>query len=125
MYKRIQYNGKACYGKHMLVHLQNCNDNILSIEIVQDFISQLVKNIDMIPFGDCHCFRFGDGEEIGLSAIQLIYTSSITLHTNDMHREGYLDVFSCKNFSEEKVVESIKKVFSPSSSIEYETIIRE
>ncbi|QDX94172.1 S-adenosylmethionine decarboxylase [Brevibacterium sp. JNUCC-42] len=124
MYKRIMHEGKACYGKHVLVHMEKCNENILSIDVVKEFITKLVKDIDMVAFGDCHCYRFGDGEEIGLSAIQLIYTSSITLHTNDLHREGYLDVFSCKDFSEEQVRQSIIDVFGP-ENVQYQVIIRE
>jgi S-adenosylmethionine/arginine decarboxylase-like enzyme len=102
----------------------NCNENITSIQAVKEFITQLVMDIDMVPFGECHCYRFGEGEEIGLSAVQLIYTSSITMHTNDLYREGYLDVFSCKDFSENQVNESVKQVFSP-ERVEYQTIIRE
>ncbi|GIN99398.1 hypothetical protein J5TS2_00670 [Brevibacillus halotolerans] len=124
MYKRIMHEGKAYYGKHVLVHMERCNENILSIEVVKDFITKLVKDIDMVAFGECHCYRFGDGEEIGLSAVQLIYTSSITLHTNDLHREGYLDVFSCKDFSEEQVKQSIIDVFGP-ENVQYQVIIRE
>jgi S-adenosylmethionine/arginine decarboxylase-like enzyme len=124
MYKGIQQNGKSYYGKHMLLHMVNCNENITSIQAVKEFITQLVMDIDMVPFGECHCYRFGEGEEIGLSAVQLIYTSSITMHTNDLYREGYLDVFSCKDFSENQVNESVKQVFSP-ERVEYQTIIRE
>lgn len=124
MYKRIRHNGKNCYGKHALFHLAGCNERILSIDTVKAFITSLVEEIGMIAFGECLCFRFGEGEEIGLSAVQLIYTSSITLHTNDLHREGYLDVFSCKDFSEDQVVESIQSLFSP-ERIDCQTIIRE
>jgi S-adenosylmethionine/arginine decarboxylase-like enzyme len=124
MYKRIYHDGKLCYGRHALLHLVHCNENILSIEKVKTFISALVQDIDITAFGECQCFRFGEGDEIGLSAVQLIYTSSITLHTNDLHREGYLDVFSCKDFSVDQVVESVSSFFSP-ERIEHQTIIRE
>lgn len=124
MYKRILHDGKLCYGKHALFHLENCNERILSIEAIQTFISALVKEIDMVAFGECQCFRFGEGDEIGISGVQLIYTSSITIHTNDLHREGYLDVFSCKDFSEDQVTASINQFFSP-ERIECQTIIRE
>jgi S-adenosylmethionine/arginine decarboxylase-like enzyme len=124
MYKRVHYDGKYCYGKHALFHLINCNEEILSIDKVKGFISSLVHDIDMTAFGECQCFRFGEGDEIGLSAVQLIYTSSITMHTNDLHREGYLDVFSCKDFSENQVLESVENFCSP-ERIEHEVIIRE
>ncbi|UVI33745.1 S-adenosylmethionine decarboxylase [Paenibacillus spongiae] len=102
----------------------DCNDNILSIAFVKQWIGQLVNDIDMVAFGECHCYRFGEGDEVGLSAVQLIMTSSITLHTNDSCREGYLDVFSCKDYSEDQVMDSINKAFSP-RRLEYQTVIRE
>ncbi|SDN96833.1 S-adenosylmethionine decarboxylase or arginine decarboxylase [Paenibacillus sp. yr247] len=124
MYKRILHDGKLCYGKHAMFHLVNCNEHILSIEAVQTFITALVQEIKMVAFGGCQCFRFGEGDEIGLSGVQLIYTSSITIHTNDLHREGYLDVFSCKDFSEDQVTDSINKFFLP-ERVECQTIFRE
>ncbi|TVY10276.1 S-adenosylmethionine decarboxylase family protein [Paenibacillus cremeus] len=124
MYKRILHDGKMCYGKHAMFHLERCNENLLSVDAVKDFITTLVGEIDMVAFGECHCFRFGDGDETGLSGVQLIYTSSITIHTNDLHREGYLDVFSCKDFSEDQVVESIQRCFSP-EHVTFQTVIRD
>jgi S-adenosylmethionine/arginine decarboxylase-like enzyme len=124
MYKRIRHDGKMCYGKHVIMHLEGCNENLLSIEKVKEFIVKLVNDIDMIAFGECLCYRFGEDDEIGLSAVQLITTSSITLHTNDMHREGYLDVFSCKEFSADTVVKNVEQVFAPKRT-ECQTIIRE
>lgn len=123
MYKRIKHEGKQYYGKHMLLHLTQCNDAILEISSVKDFIVKLVEEIDMVAFGDCHCYRFGEGDEVGLSAVQLIYTSNITLHTNDLFREGYLDVFSCKDYDEEKIIDSVKSVFNP-KSVDYEIVWR-
>lgn len=124
MYKRILHEGKACYGKHALFHLSGCNERILSIEAVKAFIAELVEAIDMVAYGECHCYRFGEGEELGLSGVQLIYTSSITIHTNDLHREAYLDVFSCKDFAEGQVVACIRQVFSP-ETVDCQSIIRE
>lgn len=124
MYKRIQHQGKLFYGKHMLIHLVDCNENILDKESIKNFIVDMVKEIDMVAFGECHCHRFGEGEEVGISAVQLIYTSNITLHTNDKHREGYLDVFSCKDYSEETILACVKKTFQP-ESFDYQIVMRE
>lgn len=123
MYKRIEHEGKRYYGKHMLVHLTECNEAILEMDSVKEFITNLVESIDMVAFGECHCHRFGEGEEVGLSAVQMIYTSNITLHTNDLHREAYLDVFSCKDYLEEDVIKSVKNVFNP-KSVDYEIVWR-
>lgn len=72
----------------------------------------------MVRFGDPFVERFGGGIEVGISAVQLIETSAITIHTNDGAKELYLDVFSCKDYDEHVVQECVDKFFSPKSSIQ-------
>ena len=112
-YKRTEINGGKYYGKHLMVTALSCNENILDLDEVSSFIKEMVPKIDMIPYGDLIAARFGEGIESGISAVQLISTSSITVHTNDAFRDIYLDVFSCKWFEEETVIEMIKEYFSP------------
>ena len=57
----------------------------------------------------------GPGIETGISAVQLIYTSAIVIHTNDQSREMYLDVFSCKGFSEDDVIAYLNETFAPAA----------
>jgi S-adenosylmethionine/arginine decarboxylase-like enzyme len=76
-------------------------------------LRELVPAIDMKAYGDPIVERFGDGDDVGISAVQLIYTSAITIHTNDMYRDMYLDVFSCKPFNAETVVERVRRAFAP------------
>jgi len=112
-YKRTKVNGTEYYGKHLLLTALNCNENIKDIEIISNFIKDLVPAIDMQAFGDLIIYRFGEGIEIGISAVQLILTSSITIHTNDAYKDMYLDVFSCKWFDEDVVKKMIKNIFNP------------
>ena len=114
-YRRIQYAGVIYYGKHLIVTAKGCNKNILDISAITKFLATLTKRIDMVAYGDPVVARFGQGIEIGISAVQLIETSAITIHTNDSARDMYLDVFSCKTFDEEKAIAFIKKTFSPKS----------
>ena len=51
----------------------------------------------------------------GWSAVQLIYTSSITCHFADDSGDFYLDIFSCKKFEKDIVIEYVKQYFSPFS----------
>ena len=67
----------------------------------------------MVAYGDLVIARFGDGIEEGISAVQLIMTSAITIHTNDKARDLYLDVFSCKWFDEDIVEEMVDYYFNP------------
>jgi len=112
-YKRAEINGTKYYGKHLMVTAVSCNENLLNIDTVSRFIKEMVPRIDMVPYGDIVIARFGDGIEEGISAVQLIVTSAITIHTNDMMRDLYLDVFSCKWFEEHVVIDMIKEFFAP------------
>jgi S-adenosylmethionine/arginine decarboxylase-like enzyme len=112
-YKRAEINGSKYYGKHLMVTALSCNENLLDINTVSRFIKEMVPRIDMVPYGDIVIARFGDGIEEGISAVQLIVTSAITIHTNDMMRDLYLDVFSCKWFEEHTVISMIREFFAP------------
>lgn len=112
-YKRAEINGGKYYGKHLMVTAISCNENLLDISSVSRFVTEMVPRIDMVPYGDLVIARFGEGIEEGISAVQLIVTSAITIHTNDMMRDMYLDVFSCKWFEEDIIIDMIKEYFSP------------
>ena len=112
-YRRIKYAGVIYYGKHLILTARCCNKKILDVEVIKKFMTTLTKRIHMVAYGDPVVARFGQGVEVGISAVQLIETSAITIHTNDQSRDMYLDVFSCKTFDEEKAVEFVEETFSP------------
>lgn len=122
-YKRIIMDGVHYYGKHLILTAKNCNDALLSIEILAQFLRELVPAIDMVAYGEPIVARFGQGIEVGISAVQLIETSAITIHTNDQARELYLDVFSCKGFNESIVVNKIQKRFAP-DRVNFQILLR-
>lgn len=122
-YRRINIDGVNYYGKHLIVTALSCNDNILSKEQIASFMTELVDKIDMVAFGDPFVERFGEGKEVGISAVQLIMTSAIVIHTNDTAKDMYLDVFSCKTFSEETVSDFLKEKFQP-TNINYQVLMR-
>jgi S-adenosylmethionine/arginine decarboxylase-like enzyme len=41
---------------------------------------------------------------VGTSAVQFIKTSNITIHTLDIMKRVYLNIFSCKDFDADKVI---------------------
>jgi S-adenosylmethionine/arginine decarboxylase-like enzyme len=77
----------------------------------------------MIRHGEPIVARFGEGIQVGISAVQLITTSAITIHTNDQARDLYLDVFSCKWFAEDTVLNKVKQMFAP-QEITYQIVMR-
>lgn len=112
-YKRIVIDGQRYYGKHLIVNAGGCGEAVLSIDEMRNFIIELVDRIDMVRYGDSIVERFGEGIETGISAVQLIMTSAITIHTNDLARDFYLDVFSCKDFDEAAVEAYVRELFQP------------
>lgn len=122
-YKRIVIEGDRYYGKHVILSAGACNNALLDIGAVRRFVLDLVDRIDMVAFGDPFVARFGSGIEIGLSAVQLIETSAITLHTNDAARDLYLDVFSCKNFDAYEVVAVVREHFAP-QRMDHQVLLR-
>ncbi len=114
-YRRIQHQGEAHYGQHLLVTALGCNENILSIESMYHFLQNMADEIDMVRYGPPIVARFGGGIETGLSGVQLIETSAIMFHTNDAHRDMYLDVFSCKTFEDSTVRRVLDEFLAPTS----------
>lgn len=112
-YKRIIIDGEPHYGQHLMVTATDCTDGLLETTLIKKFLATLVDDIDMVAYGDPFVARFGEGIEVGISGVQLIETSAISLHTNDGARDLYLDVFSCKEFSVDVVESCIKDFFSP------------
>lgn len=115
-YRRIQHNGQAHYGQHLMVTALGCNDSLLSIERLYEFLQTVADEIDMVRYGPPIVARFGGGIETGVSGVQLIETSAVMFHTNDAHRDMYLDVFSCKAFEQSTVRRVLDESFSPSST---------
>ena len=115
-YKRIVVDGVRHYGKHLILGAAGCSEALLDIATMRRFIAELVERIDMRAYGECIVERFGSGIETGLSGVQLIETSAITLHTNDASRDLYLDVFSCKTFDEQAALRVVTEYFRPAAT---------
>ena len=52
-------------------------------------------------------------EAAGYSLVQLIETSAITGHFSENNRDAYLDIFSCKTFENNIVIQVVEKHFAP------------
>ena len=77
------------------------------------FARDLVKRINMIPYGQPQIVMFGSGNKKGYTLVQLIETSNICAHFVEETNDMYLDVFSCKPFSQNDVLKSVDIFFRP------------
>lgn len=102
------------WGKHAVFDLKRCVPQLIRCPYnITDFSKTLVKRIDMKPFGNPWVERFGEGNKMGFTLIQLIETSNITGHFCEETNEAYLDVFSCKDYDPEAVRWVIQDFFMP------------
>ena len=124
-YKNIIHEGREYYGRHVMIGAPKCNSALRDKDSIRKFIKELVQKIDMVAFGEPFVERFGVGEEIGISAVQLIETSAITIHTNDGAGDLYLDVFSCKDFKTADVIDMVYHWFKPGVGVDVKDILRQ
>jgi S-adenosylmethionine decarboxylase len=104
----------AYWGYHMMVNAKNClAPAIRSSDIIRGFSQRLVRDIDMVPYGEPQVVMFGTGNKKGYTLVQLIETSNICAHFVEESNDMYLDVFSCKPFEVEIVQKVMNEVFYP------------
>jgi S-adenosylmethionine/arginine decarboxylase-like enzyme len=97
------YHLIADFGKCVPASIR-CRRNIIR------FSNTLVKEIDMVPYGEPSVEHFGEGNKSGFTLVQLIQTSNICAHFVEETNDIYLDVFSCKPF-DPKVVERVTSLY--------------
>lgn len=105
---------KDFWGYHLMLDCSGCvPETITSYDVIYEFIRDLVRDIDMVAYGEPQIVNFGSGNKAGYTLVQLIETSNICAHfvneTNDM----YLDVFSCKPFNPDIVEDRVAWYFAP------------
>lgn len=104
------------WGYHAILDAAGCDlDKMTSYENVYNFAKQLVKDIDMVAYGEPQIVNFGSGNKAGYTLVQLIETSNICAHFANENQEMYLDVFSCKPFNERIVEDLVVKYFGAKS----------
>lgn len=106
------------WGFHTLLDVAGCrHESVTDPEHIKAFIKDLVKRIDMVAYGEPIVEHFATHDPIkaGWSAVQLIETSSITMHMVDHDNTGYIDIFSCKPYDINVAVEIVKEYFGAES----------
>jgi len=105
---------RRIYGYELTLDLFECDLRILSSKKkLQTYVTQLCKLIKMKKYGKTLLPYFGEKEPYtkGYSLVQLIETSSITGHFSDFWKTAYINIFSCRKFSDKKALAFTKKFF--------------
>lgn len=119
---RIQrmIDGKQILGKELILDLEDCDFSKFSKESLSQFLKDLCLSINMIAT-EQFCWEYledpnRDAESMehlaGYSFVQFLMTSNITLHSFDNSRKISLNIYSCKDFSEEDAEEFCKNHFN-------------
>ena len=95
------------FGTELVLDLQGCERDRFERVYITRFMKELCSLLEM-QRGPLHFWDYEPDVEArrrapenlaGISAVQFISTSNITLHTLDHGGRVYLNIFSCQEFS--------------------------
>jgi S-adenosylmethionine/arginine decarboxylase-like enzyme len=107
------------YGYELIIDLHDCNPEKFNRKDIDSFLDTLCRFINMEK-EDLHFWDYeGEEEEYkqapdhlkGTSAVQFIKTSTIVVHTLDILKKAFINIFSCKEFSAVKTTEFTRQYF--------------
>lgn len=107
------------YGKELIMDLHECDPSLFTRQHISRFFSELCKLVDMEP-EDRYFWDDQDTPEEekqtephtkGTTAVQFILTSNITIHTLDLKKAVYVNLFSCKDFNVNAAADFISSFF--------------
>lgn len=107
------------YGKELILDIHNCNSDTFNRKSIRNYFKKLCELIDMERCKLSWWDDYGVPPEEqqtephlkGTSAIQFIITSNITIHTLDILKSVYINIFSCKDFDAQKAEDFTKEWF--------------
>ena len=107
------------YGIELILDLHECDASRFNRSAIEEFFAELCVRIDMercdlhfwddvgVPEGE----QQTDPRTKGPSAVQFILTSTIVIHTLDLMKVAYVNIFSCKEFDTDEAAEFTAKWF--------------
>lgn len=100
------------YGQEVVLDIHDVPEEFFQVKEVRHFAEQLCDEIGMkrgplYTWGENKDMHKGWGSEgtikaNGISCVQFLYSSSITIHALDEIHKVFVNVFSCKPFDAEK-----------------------
>jgi S-adenosylmethionine decarboxylase len=107
----------APWGLLTSLDLYDCDPEIIrNADKIKQYVVTLCERIGMKRFGDCQVVHFGSDERVaGYSMVQLIETSMISGHFANLTNTAYIDIFSCKPYDPDGVVQFSKDFFQADS----------
>lgn len=113
---------KGMYGVETIIDLQGCDTTRFNRRDIKQYFSQACKLLGVSP-EDCYFwddFRIPQERQQtnpktkGTTAIQFILTSNITIHTLDLLKSVFINIFSCEDYNAQLLEEFTVRFFSSS-----------
>lgn len=109
----------SAYGLELILDLHECNGKCFTRQSIAKFCEELCDLIDMEP---CELHFWDDvgvpmeeqqtnSKTKGTSAVQFILTSTIVIHTLELMKAAYVNIFSCKQFDTDEAAKFTAKWF--------------
>ena len=98
------------YGRELILDLHGCDPERFDRKSIRAYFKALCQAIDMqrceLHFWDDVGVPLEEQQTSphtkGTSAVQFILTSTIVVHTLDLLKAVYINIFSCKEFDKDK-----------------------
>ncbi len=105
------------WGYHVMFDCSQCDRKLSQDPIyISKFIKEMLSLAHMKAYGKPQIEHIivDDNPNInGYSAVQLMYTSSLTCHFLDTNGDAYIDFFSCKDFDHKLLEKCVRLFFNP------------
>lgn len=110
---------REAYGVELILDLHECDGRRFTRRSIEEFCARLCKLIDMEQC-DLHFWddvgvpeeeRQTSPKTKGTSAVQFILTSTIVIHTLDLMKTVYVNIFSCEEFDTDEAAKFTAKWF--------------
>jgi len=106
---------KEHWGYHLLVQIAEGNKDLDNPKVVGKFLQEMCKELEMRPMGLPVVLNVTGVEGRGVTAIQFITTSHISIHSDSDKMSAYIDIFSCAPYQHVTALKLIQKTFEPKS----------
>jgi len=111
------------YGYELILDLHGCDILTFNRKSLEEYFIKLCEAIEMerceLHFWDDAYLPEGQSYNLphtkGISAVQFIVTSNITVHTLELLEKVFVNIFSCKGFDKDIAQKVTEEWFSSSS----------
>lgn len=95
------------FGKHLMLDMYGCSKEKLdSLDFIWDLLNKVPELIDMHKITQPYVFTYENEkypDKYGISGVVIIAESHISIHTFPEKLFATIDVYSCREFEDEKL----------------------